>query len=140
IALMSVGAEEVGPDAQLYRIVNDLAHRAGLPAPRVYISPQMAPNAFATGRGPNSAAVCATRGLLEMLSPQEVAGVMAHELAHVRHHDILIQSVAATIGGAISMLGYMFWFGGELFQTHPPLEKRLMNLIGRPTTGLLRAA
>src|SRR5205085_8986022 len=74
---------------------------------------QAAPNAFATGRNPRNAAVCATEGLLAMLTPDEVAGVMGHELAHVRHRDILIQSVAATIGGAISMLGYLFLFGGD---------------------------
>jgi heat shock protein HtpX len=228
IALAAVGAQEVGPDHPLYRIVERLAQRAGLPMPRVYVSPQPAPNAFATGRSPQHAAVCATQGLLDMLNDNEIAGVMSHELAHVRHRDILITSVAATIAGAISMLGYMFfWFGGrsdrrdgglegllflvlapvaatltqlaisrsrefnadadgaalcgnpmdlatalekihyasqripmdvnpafnsmfiaeprntmgsiaELFQSHPPLEKRLKNLIGRESTGMFR--
>ena len=228
IALASAGAEEVGPDHPLYGIVERLAQRAGLPMPRVYVSPQQAPNAFATGRDPQHAAVCATQGLLDMLDENEIAGVMSHELAHVLHRDILITSVAATIAGAISMFGYMFWWGGgrsdrrdaglesllflivapiaatltqlaisrsreynadaggaqicgnpmylatalekihyankqipmnvnpafnsmyiaeprntmgtvaELFQSHPPLEKRLTNLIGRESTGMFR--
>jgi heat shock protein HtpX len=117
IALASMGAQEVGPDHPLYKIVEPLAARGGMPMPRVYVSPQMAPNAFATGRNPQNAAVCATEGLLQMLSRQEIAGVMGHELAHVRHRDILITTIAATIGGAISFLGNMFmWnsmFGGN---------------------------
>jgi heat shock protein HtpX len=112
IALMTMRAVEVGPDHKLYRIVEPLARRAGLPMPRVYVSPAEAPNAFATGRNPRNAAVCATEGLLRMLDSDEVAGVMAHELAHVKHRDILISSIAATIAGAISYLGYFFMFGG----------------------------
>jgi heat shock protein HtpX len=233
IAIMSVRGQQVGPEHPLHRITAELAQRAGLPMPRVYVSPIPAPNAFATGRSPNHAAVCATQGLLDMLTPNEIAGVMAHELAHVKHRDILIQSVAVTIGGAISMLAQsMMFFGvsrhgddedapnplvmlalallapiaamliqmaisrsreynadkygaeltgdpmdlatalekihvmasrvpvnvnpamnsmfiaeprnlmrsvGALFQTHPPLEKRLMNLIGRPSTGMAYA-
>jgi heat shock protein HtpX len=201
--------------------------------PRVYVAPTDAPNAFATGRNPQHAAVCATEGLLRILNRNEVAGVMAHELAHVKHRDILIASVAATIAGAISSLAYMaMWFGhsssddddgggwlggllmmilaplaaaviqaaisrsreynadtegaalagdpmhlasaleklnlhakqipldanpayssmfivqplnpfrgmANLFSTHPPMEKRLMNLIGRETTGIYRYA
>ncbi len=229
IALMSMGAQEVGPEHPLHRLVARLAQRAGLPMPRVYIAPHEAPNAFATGRNPRNAAVCATEGLLRILDENEVAGVMAHELAHVRHRDILIQTIAATVAGAISYLGYMFMFAGgrssddreggghpiagllflilgpiaagliqmaisrqreyaadtggaeicgnplylasalekleryakgipleanpaynsmfivepfnpmasaaELFMTHPPMEKRIMNLIGRPSTG-----
>jgi heat shock protein HtpX len=112
IALMSMQAYEVGPHSELYQIVEPLAARAGLPMPRVYVSPHSAPNAFATGRNPRNAAVCATQGLMQMLSRDEIAGVMAHELAHVKHRDILIQSVAVTLGAAISYLGYMFMFGG----------------------------
>jgi len=229
IALASAGAEEVGPDHPLYGIVERLSGRAGLPMPHVYVSPQQAPNAFATGRNPQHAAVCATQGLLDMLDENEIAGVMSHELAHVQHRDILITSVAAMIAGAISVLGYMFMWGmggrsdrreagaesllflilapiaatltqlaisrsreynadaggakicgnpmylatalekihyanqripmnvnpafhsmyiaepkstmgtmAELFQSHPPLEKRLVNLIGRESTGIYR--
>jgi heat shock protein HtpX len=234
IALMAMGAQEVGPDHELYQITAQLAGRANLPMPRVYVAPTDAPNAFATGRNPQHAAVCATEGLLRILNRNEIAGVMAHELAHVKHRDILISTVAATIAGAISSLGYLaFWFGGasrddeegnsnplvgllflilapiaaffiqtaisrsreynadtegariagdpmylasaleklhlysrqvpletnpsynsmfiveplnpmqsmaNLFATHPPMEKRLLNLIGRETTGLYRHA
>jgi len=234
IALMTMGAREVGPDHELYQITAELAQRAGLPMPRVYVAPTDAPNAFATGRNPHHAAVCATEGLLRLLNRNEIAGVMAHELAHVKHRDILISTIAATVAGAISYLGYMaLWFGGgsrsdddegsnplagllvlilspiaaaliqaaisrsrefnadtegaqlagdpmylasaleklhaesqqipmntnpafnnlfiveplnlmkgigKLFSTHPPMEKRLMNLIGRETTGAYRYA
>lgn len=231
IALMATRAQEVGPEHELYQITAQLVQRAGLPMPRVYVSPDPSPNAFATGRNPSHAAVCATEGLLRVLNRNEVAGVMAHELAHVKHRDILIQSVAITIGSAITMLAYLGMYlpmGGSddddapnplvgllililgplaasliqmaisrsreynadtagaeicgdpmylaaalekihgyahqipmnvnpafnsmmiaeprnimgsvagLFQTHPPLEKRMMNLIGRETTGMFR--
>jgi len=142
IALMSMRAQEVGPDHPLYGIVARLAARANLPMPRVYVSPQAAPNAFATGRGPSHAAVCATEGLLQMLTPDEIAGVMAHELAHVRHRDILIQSVAATIGGAISMFGYMFMWGGGRRDDRDvhPLAGLLVLLLGPLAAGLIQAA
>jgi heat shock protein HtpX len=105
-------AQEVGPaDApQYYGIVRDLAARAGLPMPRVCIMHQPQPNAFAAGRSPSRASVCASTGLLETLSPEEVAGVMAHELAHVKNRDTLTMTVAATIGGAISMLAQWLQF------------------------------
>src|SRR5262245_11761252 len=94
IALSTMNAQEVGPEHELYQIVQQLTQRAGLPMPRVYVSPMQAPNAFATGRSPNHAAVCATQGLLQMLNHQEIAGVMGHELAHVKHRDILITTIA----------------------------------------------
>jgi heat shock protein HtpX len=231
IAIASMRGQEVGPDHPLYQIVERLAHRAGLPMPRVYVSPMAAPNAFATGRDPNHAAVCATQGLLDLLDRDEIAGVMGHELAHVKHRDILIVSIAVTIAAAIGNLGYFLMWGGagrerrgtnflellaimilspiaasliqaaisrsrefnadtegasiagdphslaraleklhlaaqripmdvnpamngmfiteprniaqsigNLFQTHPPLEARLMNLIGRESTGRFRHA
>jgi heat shock protein HtpX len=142
IAIATMGGREVGPDHELYRIVQRLAQRANLPMPRVYVSPQAAPNAFATGRGPNHAAVCATEGLLQMLDPDEVAGVMGHELAHVKHRDILIQSVAATIGGAISAMGYVFMFGGtrdEEGEGHP-FAGLLVLILGPIAAGLIQAA
>jgi heat shock protein HtpX len=112
IALATMRAEEVGPDHPLHGIVSNLVQRAGLPMPRVYVSPVTAPNAFATGRSPRHAAVCATQGLLQMLSPDQISGVMSHELAHVKHRDILITTIAATIAGAISFLAQNFlWFG-----------------------------
>lgn len=143
IALATMRAQEVGPDHDLYQIVEDLAKRANLPMPRVYVSPTAAPNAFATGRNPKHAAVCATQGLLQILSRNEVAGVMAHELGHVRNRDILIQSVAATIGGAISMLGYMFMFGGGSRDDEGnsnPLAGLIVFLVGPLAAGLIQAA
>lgn len=238
LALMSVGAHEVGPEHELHQMVAKLAQRANMPMPRVYISPEQAPNAFATGRNPKNGVVCATEGLLRLLSRNEVAGVMAHELAHIKHRDILTGTIAAAMGTAISYLAQMFFFMGgshssdednggnpfgliggllllilgpiaagiiqmaisrqreyaadteggaiagdpmylatalekvhayahnipinapptmnammiaepknnfgasmaRLFSTHPPLEKRLMNLIGRESTGAARRA
>jgi heat shock protein HtpX len=99
---------------RLYQIVRDLTTRADLPMPRLYMIPQDQPNAFATGRSPKRAAVAVTRGITRLLSEDELRGVLAHELAHVRNRDILITSVAATIGGAITYLGYMLLFlGGD---------------------------
>ena len=121
IALASMGAEEVGPEHELYQIVEPLAARANLLMPKVYLSPQQAPNAFATGRNPSNSAVCATAGLMQMLDRDEIAGVMAHELAHVKHRDMLIQTVAATLGGAISALGYILFFGGGDDEEESPL-------------------
>jgi len=97
---------------QLYRIVEKLAKEAHLPMPKVYIIPTDTPNAFATGRGPSHASVAATEGILRLLSADELEGVMAHELAHVKHRDILTSTIAATLGGAITVLARIFMFGG----------------------------
>lgn len=141
IALMSMGAYEVGPDHELYQITAKLAQRAGLPMPKVYVAPTAAPNAFATGRSPKSAAVCATEGLLQILDRNEVAGVMAHELAHVKHRDTLITTIAATIGGAISYLGYMFMWGGSSDdEDRNPLAGLLILILGPIAAGLIQAA
>jgi heat shock protein HtpX len=142
IAIATMRGQEVGPGDELYDIVAQLVSRANMPMPRVYVSPHPAPNAFATGRSPKSAAVCATAGLLEMLSRDEVAAVMAHELAHVKHRDTLIQTVAATIGGAISMLGYMFMFGGGSNDDEGghPIAGLLVILLGPLAAGLIQAA
>lgn len=103
-------------EPRLYNLVKGLAMKAGIPMPRVYIIPQETPNAFATGRNPGHAAVAATSGIMGLMSDEELGGVLAHELAHVKHRDILISSIAATIAGAISYLAYMAqWaaiFGG----------------------------
>src|SRR4051794_12439793 len=93
-----------GPRLSWFTLVHELANRAGLPMPRVYLMDNPQPNAFATGRNPEHAAIAATTGLLDMLSRDEVAGVLAHELAHVRNHDTLTMTITATIAGAISML------------------------------------
>src|SRR5690606_1664343 len=97
-----------------YRMVSGLAANAGLPMPKVYIIHEDQPNAFATGRNPENAAVAATTGLLQRLTPEEVAGVMAHELAHVQNRDTLTMTITATLAGAISMLGnFAFFLGGN---------------------------
>jgi heat shock protein HtpX len=99
---------------QFYGMVKELAGRAGLPMPRVYLIDEAQPNAFATGRNPENAAVAATTGILQLLSPRELRGVMAHELAHVKHRDILISTLSATVAGAISTLAnFGMMFGGH---------------------------
>ena len=115
IVLRMYGAQEVGPGHRLYQIVSGLAERSGLPQPRCYVIPQESPNAFATGRDPDHAAVAATEGILRILTDDELEGVLAHELAHVKHRDILISSVAATLAAAILMVARiaMFFGGGR---------------------------
>jgi heat shock protein HtpX len=110
IVLGMYRAQPVGPEHPLYRVTERLAQRAGLPMPRVYVIPDPSPNAFATGRNPAHAAVAATEGILRVLRESELEGVIAHELSHVKHRDILISSVAATLGAAIMMLARMAQF------------------------------
>jgi heat shock protein HtpX len=116
IVLKMYRAQEVGPGHRLYEIVANLSQRAGLPMPKVYIIPDPSPNAFATGRNPQHAAVAATEGILRVLTEEELAGVIAHELAHVKHRDILISSIAATLAAAIMLIAnfarYAAIFGG----------------------------
>jgi len=116
----------------LYDVVGELCLRGGLPMPKVYILPQSTPNAFATGRNPNHAAVAATEGILQILSREELMGVMAHEMTHVSHRDILIGSIAATIAGAISYLAHMAqWamiFGGRDDDDNPVAMIAMMIL------------
>jgi heat shock protein HtpX len=116
IVLKMYGAREIGENDYpiYYGMVRRLALQAGLPMPKVYIIPSESPNAFATGRNPSHAAVAATDGILRILSPEELEGVMAHELAHVRNRDILISTIAATFAGAISMLATMLQWGAIL--------------------------
>lgn len=119
IVLRMYGAQEITEmeNPMFYGIIRKLTVRAGLPMPKVYIIPSDSPNAFATGRNPEHAAVAATEGIMRILTPEELEGVMAHELSHVRNRDILISTIAATIAGAISMVGNMLqWaaiFGGR---------------------------
>ena len=107
---------------EFFAIVRDLARNAGLPMPKVYLYDSPQPNAFATGRNPENAAVSASTGLLSALTPEEVAGVMAHELAHVQNRDTLTMTITATLAGAISMLGnFAFFFGGNRGNNNNPL-------------------
>jgi heat shock protein HtpX len=116
IVLRMYRAQEVGPGHRLYNIVERLSRQAMLPMPKVYVIPDPSPNAFATGRNPEHAAVAATEGILQVLSDTELEGVIAHELAHVKHRDILTSSVAATLAAAIMMFArmaqYAAFFGG----------------------------
>jgi heat shock protein HtpX len=116
IVLKMYRAQEVGQDHKLWILTRRLATQAGLPMPKVYVIPDASPNAFATGRNPSHAAVAATEGIMRLLNDQELEGVIAHELAHVKHRDILISSVAATVAAAIMMTarlaGFAAMFGG----------------------------
>ena len=128
---------------QFYRMVAELAQRAQLPMPKVYLINEDAPNAFATGRNPENAAVAATTGILRVLSDRELRGVMAHELAHVRHRDILISTVSATMAGAISMLAnFAMLFGGRGSdgRPHNPIDGLLVMLLAPLAASLIQMA
>lgn len=118
IVLSMYGAKEVSPESapSLYRMVEDVARRAGIPTPKVYVVPSPTPNAFATGRNPEHGAVAVTQGILQMLEPHELEGVIAHEIGHIKNRDILISTIAATLAGAIGYIANMAqWaliFGG----------------------------
>ncbi len=127
----------------LYDMVKELAGRGGMPMPRVYVIDEAQPNAFATGRNPDHAAVAATTGILQMLSARELRGVMAHELAHVKHRDILISTVAATMAGAISALAnFAMFFGGRDADGRPanPLAGILVALLAPLAASLIQMA
>jgi heat shock protein HtpX len=113
IALLSSGAQPISREQspRLYAVMERLAAKANLPVPKLYMIPQAAPNAFATGRNPSHASVAVTQGLMELMDDEELEGVIAHELSHVRNYDILTSSIAATIAGAITWLGYMGRWG-----------------------------
>ena len=141
LVLRHYRATEVGPDdnSRLYRIVASLAQKANQPMPKVYLIPEQTPNAFATGRNPSHAAVAATEGILNILNDDELAGVMAHELAHVRHRDILTGTIAATFAGALAMLGQFARFGAvarDPNRRQNPLGS-LLILIGAPLAGMI---
>ena len=116
IVLKMYGAQEItrAQNPAFYDMVERLAARARLPMPKVYIIPDQSPNAFATGRNPQNAAVAATEGIIRILTPEELEGVMAHELGHVKNRDILISTIAATFAGAISMVGSMLQWGAMM--------------------------
>ncbi|MGB3867168.1 MAG: zinc metalloprotease HtpX, partial [Xanthobacteraceae bacterium] len=140
MVLSMYGAHEVdartAPD--LHRMVAELASRAGLPMPRVFIMDNPQPNAFATGRNPQNAAVAVTTGLMQSLSREELAGVVAHELAHIKHHDTLLMTVTATIAGAISMLAqFGMFFGGNRNNNGPGIVGSLAMMILAPLGAML---
>jgi heat shock protein HtpX len=136
IVLRMYRAQPVGPEHPLYRITERLAQRAGLPMPKVYVIPDASPNAFATGRNPQHAVVAATQGIMQVLSESELEGVMAHELSHVKHRDILISSIAATIGAAIMMGARMAMYAG-MFGGHRSDDREGSNPIALLATMLL---
>ncbi|SAL19301.1 M48 family peptidase [Caballeronia turbans] len=141
LVLRMYNAQEVDETTapQFYRMVRELAARAQLPMPRVYLINEDAPNAFATGRNPEHAAVAATTGILRVLSDREMRGVMAHELAHVKHRDILISTISATMAGAISALAnFAMFFGGRDDEGRPsnPIASILVAILA-PIAGAL---
>ncbi len=126
-----------------YRMVRELAQRADLPMPRVYIIDEQAPNAFATGRNPQHAAVAATTGIIRVLSERELRGVMAHELAHVKHRDILISTISATMAGAISMLAnFAMMFGSRDSEGRPtnPIASIAIMILAPLAASLIQMA
>jgi len=145
LILKMYNAQEVDETSapQFYGMVRELAQRAQLPMPRVYLIQEDAPNAFATGRNPDNAAVAATTGILRVLSDRELRGVMAHELAHVKHRDILISTISATMAGAISMLAnFAMFFGGRDGEGRPanPIAGILVMLLAPLAASLIQMA
>jgi len=145
LVLRMYNAQEVDEASapQFYRMVRDLAARAQLPMPRVYLIQEDAPNAFATGRNPDHAAVAATTGILRVLSERELRGVMAHELAHVKHRDILISTISATMAGAIGMLAnFAMIFGGRDEEGRPanPIVGLLVAILAPFAASLIQMA
>ncbi len=143
IVLRTYRAQEVSEAQapQLYPMVRRLSQRAHLPMPKVYIIPNDTPNAFATGRDPDHAVVAVTEGIMRMLNEDELEGVIAHELAHIKHRDILIGSVAATIAGAINMLYYFgLFFGGSDDDDGNPVVSILMIIIAPIAAMLIQMA
>ncbi len=148
IVLRMYRAQEVGPEHPLYRMTERLARQGGLPMPKVYVIPDPSPNAFATGRNPEHAAVAATQGIMQILSEHELEGVIAHELAHVKHRDILISSIAATLAAAIMfaarMAMYAGMFGGgrqdDREQGSNPIALLAMMILAPMAAMLIQAA
>ncbi len=143
LVLRRYRAQEVGPEdrSRLYPTVAALAQSAGLPMPRVFLIPERTPNAFATGRNPQNAAVAATQGILEILDDDELAGVMAHELTHVKNRDILTSTIAATFAGAIATLGQIARFGvGSRERRSNPIGLLLIVVAAPLGAMLLRMA
>jgi heat shock protein HtpX len=144
IAIRSAGAVPVteAEFPELHQIVKGLADRAGIPMPRLYVSPSPQPNAFATGRNPQNAAVAVTQGILPILDRRELEGVLAHELSHVQNRDILISSVAATIGAVITWLAYLAYFVpiGSDDDDGNPIAGLLLVILAPLAAGLIQLA
>lgn len=145
MVLRMYNAQEVdaGSAPELYQMVAELAHNAGLPMPRVYVIHEEQPNAFATGRDPEHAAVAATTGIMRLLDYRELRGVMAHELAHVRHRDTLISTISATVAGAISALAnFALFFGGRDEDGRPvnPIAGILVAILAPIAASLIQMA
>jgi heat shock protein HtpX len=138
--LSMYGAHEVDRQSapELVGLVAELAGRAGLPMPRVFVMDEAQPNAFATGRNPENAAVAVTVGLMNQLSREELAGVIAHELAHIKNHDTLLMTITATIAGAISMLAqFGMFFGGHRDNNGPGIVGSILMMILAPLGAML---
>lgn len=141
IVLSMYRAREVGSEHELYRATEELARAAGLPMPRVYVIPTETANAFATGRNPDHAAVAATEGILRILTREELAGVIAHELAHVKNRDILISSIAATIAATIMMVSrFALFFGGGRDRGANPIALIAMMILAPLAAMIIQAA
>ncbi|MFQ5806875.1 MAG: M48 family metalloprotease [Phycisphaerae bacterium] len=145
IALMSMGGREVQRSdiPWLFDMIERLSQRAGLPMPRVYVCPQAAPNAFATGRSPNHAALAVTQGMLRNFPEHEIEGVIAHELGHIRHRDMLISTIASVMAGLITYAGYMLmFFGGGQRRDNPLglIGVLAMIILAPLAAALIRAA
>ena len=143
LALKAMRAYQVTPQTApvLYKIVSDLATQANQPMPRVYLSPTASPNAFATGRNPQNSAVCATEGIMNLLTERELRGVIGHELSHVYNRDILTASVAATMASVMMSMVQFFWlFGGRDSQRSNPIGSIFLMIVGPMAATMLQLA